>query len=166
MRAVVLSCVLMLAVVSLQAQHCPFDGTTVLTVQPDAPLKPGQFIVLHEIQVDTARKCSYTRRGRIDTLRHGPALDEWLKERFRGYFEEKSAQMGNFTTGNYAFFTNGNQSECVEYEGNNTKRSSRTFEIRLEENGTVRKRRTIDSSFFYLLCTSYGTWKRVQPVVI
>jgi hypothetical protein len=89
-----------------------------------------------------------------------------LKDRFRGYFEEKSAAMKNFVAGNYAFITNGHQSECVEYTGNNSKSTPRTFEVRVVENGVILRRRTIDSSYFYELCTTRGTWKRIQPIVL
>lgn len=154
------------------AQHCPFDGSTVIVIKvvdkkgkPVTKLKkPFQLV---EIDNPVADSCSFskgllglnfTEAKKAVMDRHNGSWKSWAET-------YKDCPM--FKPGCYAVVLSMDQSDCMIRQGNDYRYRERKFEIQCDGKRLKAKLRTpIPPQRFYSLCTDGGSWCRIKPMEI
>lgn len=154
------------------AQHCPFDGSTVIVIKvvdkkgrPVTKLKqPFQLV---EVDNPEADSCSFSAGlFQKDFL----PSKKGIMNRYPGSWETWSQRFKDcslFGSGCYALVLSMAEDKCMISQGNDYRYRLRNYMIRY----TTRKNKTVQEipvteGNRYSLCTGAGSWCRIKPVTI
>lgn len=171
-RLFLLCCLLTGSLTGLQAQHCPFDGSTAILVRlfssQGKPLdSTAGGIRLVEKPNPMADSCTYAG-GQLD-LAFG-SIGESLVNRYSGawvnWAEERLSGCSFNNNQHRVVVLNMAQSRCMVKDGSNFRYLGRVFEIRVVRDGRVISARDVAENEMYPLCTGSGSWERIRPIDI
>lgn len=156
----------------VNAQHCPFDGSTVIVIKVvDKKGKPvtklNKPFRLVEIDNPIADSCSFSK-GLLE--KNFAKSDSAIMNRYSGSWKSWSQKYKDcplFKPGCYAIVLSMDQSDCMIKQGNDYRYRERKFEIQYEGKRLKAKLRTpIPAERYYSLCTDGGSWCRIKPMEI
>ena len=177
MKIRLLTAVISVLLVSLgaTAQHCPFDGGSMIVVhvidaKGDAVIiGDGPHLQLQEVENNDADKCSYNP-GLVNRLFQPPA------EAFLSRYKNQGPQI--FATfckdcvynapGYYAVVIGQSEQTCMikKPDGNDfEKYVARKYEVRFKGSGPAQTV-SVKPDQIYSMCTDAGKWSRVKPIEI
>ena len=153
------------------AQHCPFDGSSLIVVHltdgaKQPILSPGN-LTLQEVENPQADTCSYAKG-----LLTKPfwSVDTALKGEFSysSYYENWQTRYCKgctfFGDGYYAVKLNQAESTCMMKDSENGfTYKERKFEISYG-NGNKSWQAKVPANSIYSLCTGVGKWSRIIPI--
>lgn len=147
------------------AQHCPFDGFSIVVVQFKSA-KTGKHRTMEGYTVqlrkeDETDSCQQINKpfDAVQTVLIDSADAAW-----KGY-TDRFANARIFKPGHFAVLLRNDELNCMaNARGNAKKQQLEIFYVFKK----FRKRRsvTIKSKNIYPLCTTHGSWNRIQPIVI
>jgi hypothetical protein len=145
------------------AQHCPFDGATLIVVKltdkKGKAIKNAKF-TLREIENENAESCSFAK-GLLN--KPFEPTRNVLGNLYEGInvIEKYCADCNFLGDGFYAAKLNQAEKTCIIKNSNNHANRIRKFEI-----GYGEKKYLVKESEIYHLCTNAGKWSRIEPIVI
>lgn len=172
MKPIILCCLILCTVVATQAQHCPFDGSTVVVIKvvnkkgkPVTRLtKPFQLV---EVDNPEADSCSFSQ-GLLN--KNFAEARTAVMDRYPGSWKswaEKYKDCPMFKPGCYAIVLSMDQDDCMIKQGNDYRYRERKFEIRYDGKLLKAKlRKPLPEQSRYSLCTDGGSWCRIKPMEI
>jgi hypothetical protein len=147
-----------------QAQHCPFDGTSIIMLK----IKGGKTIskiTLREKENHKADSCSFAQGlltlvfQPIDTLY---ARNHWVKDREVRYKVTPLSKKGD-----YYVTLNMAQVDCMIAKSNEYTLLKRHFVLSYREEKTGKTvELVVPNKKIYSLCSSYGSWDRIKAIRI
>ncbi len=172
-RLAIFTLILTLTASGIFAQHCPFDGSSLIVVHltDDANqpiLSPGN-LTLKEIENPRADTCSYA-----EGLLTKPfwSLDAALKgeNSYYSYYENWQTRYCEGCTflgeGFYAVRLNQAETSCMMKDSaGDFSYQKRKFEINYGDGNKTWKAK-VPANSIYSLCTGVGKWSRIVPVKI
>lgn len=149
----------------LSAQHCPFDGKSIVFVKVEGHRKNISNLRLEEIDNPVADSCKY--EPGLLTMYFSPIdsiYDEnsWIKAYEKRQKKTKLKKKGHF------FVTFGMAaSSCMLTKNNQYVYQKRKFCIKYESklDGQTHTA-TLDNNMIFSMCTSAGSWQRFEAVKI
>lgn len=163
---------LLLSFNQTSAQHCPFDGSSIvvikLTDHNGSPItEPPTSLFLTEITNPLADSCTYAE-GQL-RLKFGN-IESNLIKKYTGTWEERASlylQECSFNQpGYYVVVLNQAQRSCMVNRNQQFSYIKRQFEIR-QKNGEGDVLLTdVPADRIYSLCTSSGSWTRINAVEV
>lgn len=154
------------------AQHCPFDGSYMVLIKltnnkekPIAKLKDSIF--LKEINNPNPEKCSFA--DEILNIPFG-TIQNSLFNKYEGSWQSWSKRLSKecafIKKGYYAVVLNQSQHNCMiaQKNSNDYEYEQRVFEILLKKGGKEKSLATVTNKEMYSLCTSSGSWKRINAI--
>lgn len=156
--------------VSINAQHCPFDGSHMIVVElTDSKNNPvtdafGK-LTLQEINNEQADSCTYSEGLINKTLSR--AMNEFsdlygIKNSVET-LQRYCADCSFLTDGFYAVKLNQAENSCMIKKDGDFTYKQRIFEI-IYENGETKKTAKVSKNDIYSLCTGNGKWSRIVPI--
>jgi hypothetical protein len=159
---------------SLMAQHCPFDGSSAIIIH--LPVTQGAIatdtsLSFFLVETDTLHSdsCTYAR-GPLKILFR--PIDTALVKKYSNSWQYRAEQFIKITGFNSPDFLtvvlNQAETSCMiqrkkDGDFNYTKRK---FEIRVFKGGQMIRQIAVPQEKIYSLCTSSGSWTRIQPIEI
>ena len=147
-----------------QAQHCPFDGTSIIMLK----IKEGKVIsniTLREKENPKADSCRFAQGlltcvfQPIDTLY---ADNHWVKDREIRYQVSPLSKKGD-----YYVTLNMAQVDCMIAKGNEYTYLKRHFVLSYQDIKTGKiVEIVVPNKKIYSLCSSYGSWERIKAIRI
>ena len=172
-KAAILTLLLTLSANVAFAQHCPFDGGSLIVVHltdgKNQPiLSPGN-LTLQEIENPQADTCSYAKGllsksfRSVDTALNGGDSSSYYYKNWQTRYCEGCTFLGD---GYYAVKLNQAESSCMmkNSEGDFSYKD-RKFEISYGD-GNQSWLAKVSSENIYSLCTGSGKWSRIVPLEI
>ncbi len=169
-------CLLLLLTIGLtkgNAQHCPFDGSTVILIQVKNKkgkpvVNPSFTITLTETPNAIADSCTYAA-GQLQ-IPFSSIEKSWVNK-YQGAWVNNTKQKlkdCNFKTtdGYMAVVLNQAQASCMAKNGNNFTYTERDFVITVEQPKGETQIIAVPASSKYALCTASGKWTRIKPIEI
>lgn len=154
------------------AQHCPFDGATMIVVKlintkgQTLPTHDKE-IILYEKENPNADSCTYAQGQLAITFKN---LNKALIHKYENSWTDLAKKMTKdsdfMKPGHAAVVLNMAQATCMVNNHNQYVYYKRAFEIAIKKNGSILKTITVDESRMYNLCTSAGPWKRITPIEV
>lgn len=158
----------------IQAQHCPFDGSSAViihlpAIQGAATGDTSLSYFLTETDTLRSDSCTYAR-GPLKILFR--PIDTALVKKYSNSWQYRAEQFIKVTGFNSPDFLtvvlNQAETSCMiqrikDGEFNYIKRQ---FEIRIFKSGQLIRQITVPQEKIYSLCTSSGSWTRIQPIEI
>ncbi len=154
--------------ITSNAQHCPFDGLSIILIQSEAALnknsiKATEYILL-EIDNKKVSECAYSKKLVDKTFK--PADSIYKENNWISKYEEKLG-VSLKDAGNYYVLLNMAQVNCMIKKGNDFIYRERKFVIiPIDKKNKKQKQITIEPSFIYSLCTSKNDWQDIKPVIL
>lgn len=154
------------------AQHCPFDGSSIvvikLTDSSGNPItKPGSAILLTEKPNALADSCTYAT-GQLNLAFGSP--ENKLIKKYEGAWEERATlyltECSFNQPGYYVVVLNQAQRSCMVERNNQFSYIKRQFEIGQKNGKGYVMLTDVPADRIYSLCTSSGTWTRIQAIEI
>lgn len=156
----------------LSAQHCPFDGSSIVVIKltdslghPITTLK--EQVILSETTNPLADSCTYAT-GQLNILFGRPY--EKLVKKYAGTWEERAARYLSACSfnqpGYFVVVLNQAQHSCMVERNNQFNYIKRQFEIRQKSTEGNILISIVPAERIYSLCTSAGSWTRIQPINI
>jgi hypothetical protein len=146
-----------------QAQHCPFDGTSIIMLKIKGDKKEVSNITLREINNPKVDSCRFENElinvvfQPIDSLY---ARNHWVKSR-----ENRPNML--IEKGDLYVTLNMAQVDCMIPKGNEYTHRKRHFTLSYQ---VVKTGKTVEMDVpdnrIFSLCTSYGEWKRIKAIVL
>lgn len=154
------------------AQHCPFDGSSIVVIKlTDSTVNPitktGTTIYLTEKPNALADSCTYAT-GQLNLAFGSPEIN--LIKKYTGTWEERAAlyltECIFNRPGYYVVVLNQAQRSCMVDRNNQFSYIKRQFEIRQKNGEGYVLLTDVPADRIYSLCTSSGTWTRIQAIEI
>lgn len=166
---IIFSCILFFAVSGV-AQHCPFDGASMVVIKLKdkkgtivTTLKDSIFLV--EVNNPLADSCSY--EPGLLKLPFG-SVTENLINKYDGEWKKRSAtyvkECSFIKPGHYVVVLSMAGSSCMLHNGSDYKYLERKFEIRVKKGNTIKTLLPVPSTSIYKLCTGAGSWMRIKAI--
>lgn len=154
----------------LSAQHCPFDGGSIVVIKltdslghPITSLKEP--LLLTETANPLADSCTYAA-GQLSILFGSPL--EKLVKKYSGSWEDRATRYLEECSfnqpGYYVVVLNQAQHSCMVERNNQFNYFKRQFEIRQKKPEGNIPLTAVPADRIYSLCTSAGSWTRIQPI--
>ena len=150
---------------AIAAQHCPFDGKSIVFVKVEGSRKCISNLRLEEIDNPVADSCKY--EPGLLTMYFSPIdsiYDEnsWIKDYEKRQKKTKLKKKGHF------FVSFGMAaSSCMLTKNNQYVYQKRKFCIKYESKLDGRTHTaTLDNNMIFSMCTSAGSWQRFEAVKI
>ncbi len=156
----------------LEAQHCPFDGSSIIVIKLTDSLGRSisvlkDRVILFEKTNPLADSCTYAA-GQLSILFGSPL--EKLVKKYPGSWEYRATQYlaaCSFNQpGYYVVVLNQAQHSCMVERNNQFNYINRQFEIRQENTEGNILLTAVPAERIFTLCTSGGSWTRIQPIDI
>ncbi len=158
----------------IRAQHCPFDGSSAVIIHLPATqgaIAGDSSLSYFLAETDTLHSdsCTYAV-GPLKILFR--SIDTALVKKYSNSWKYRAEQFIKVTGFNSPDFLtvvlNQAETSCMiqrekDGEFNYTKRK---FEIRVFKGGQMIRQITVPQEKIYSLCTSSGSWTRIQPIEI
>lgn len=166
----IFSCFLLLTVVTATAQHCPFDGYSVITVRFKEPLPTGARVFLKQIPLAETDSCKYGSRPvnksflwNTDSAfnSHSEITAEWFKKRLRNELD--------FTEGRWCVYLGDAETYCIKSgkeNPNNYEYIPKSYRVVVEQDGKEIKSVPVPKDRVYKMCSTAGSWERIRSVMI
>jgi hypothetical protein len=151
-----------------KAQHCPFDGGSMIVVKltdhKGNPVIGANELILVEVSNPSPDSCSFS--GKLLSLEFLPVKQAFEKhyKMYGGQLEKNCTECTYLGQGNYAVVLTMDERTCmIKKEGDYSYRP-RKFEIRYSGKAG-RKNIPVPPDRIYSLCTE-GKWSRIMPLAI
>jgi hypothetical protein len=155
----------------VNAQHCPFDGSSMIVIhvtdkEGKSTAIKGSVITLHEIDNPRADSCTYAKGIlHIPFEKAEVALLKKYNNSWSSWSLERSKGCAFLDPGYYVTVLNMSQADCMIKDQGGFKYSKRRFEIRwVEKDEIIAVPVPVDR--IYSLCTDAGSWKRIEAINI
>lgn len=157
----------MLAGSHLPAQHCPFDGFSIVVVQLKSA-KTGKPRTTEGYTMELRNKGANDSCQQIN--KPFDAVQAVLIDSADAVFKSYAAKFANapiFKPGHFAVLLYNSQLNCTAEGSNTDKAKKQSFEVFYVFRKFRRKRSvTVAAKNIYPLCTVHGSWSRIKPIVI
>lgn len=155
------------------AQHCPFDGSTVILIQvknkAGKPVaNPALTITLIENPNDAADSCTYAPG--LQQVTFASIEKSWI-EKYGNSWKNTATHLLKATDiktkqGYMAVVLNQAQASCMIKNGNDFKYRERTYTIQISRGNNIQQTIEVQPDQKYKLCTGVGKWSRIKPIAI
>ncbi len=148
----------------IQAQHCPFDGTSIVLIKVSNETSKTDF-VLKEVNNPKADSCTYAEgllKKSFQPIDSFYAENQWINTYEKRYEMQKIKSKGGF-------YVKLNQAtaDCMLKNGNNYTYIKRHFIITFKNKKTNKiERIDVPDSKIYRMCTASGSWDRFEAIEI
>lgn len=168
-------CLLLLTGISKNtvAQHCPFDGSTVVVIQVKNKagkpvITPALAITLIENSNDAADSCTYATG--LQQVAFTSIEKSWI-EKYGNSWKNTATHLLKATDiktkqGYMAVVLNQAQANCMIKNGNDFNYRERTFTIQVSRGNDIQQTIEVLPDQKYKLCTGVGEWSRIKPIAI
>ena len=171
-KKIITALIVLISLKQSAAQHCPFDGSSMVVIKltdslghPITALK--DLLILSETTNPLADSCTYAT-GQLSILFGSPL--EKLVKKYPGPWEYRATQYlaaCSFNQpGYYVVVLNQAQHSCMVERNNQFNYINRQFEIRQENTEGNILLTAVPAERIFTLCTSGGSWTRIQPIDI
>jgi hypothetical protein len=147
------------------AQHCPFDGTSIILIKIKGKKEGISNLILQEKKNPKADSCSFATGlisrifQPIDSLY---ADNHWVKN-----YELKYKTSPMSSKGDYYVTLNMANVDCMIPKGNEYTYLKRHFVVTYQDKKTGKiVELDVPDKKIYSLCSSYGSWERIKGIVI
>jgi hypothetical protein len=145
------------------AQHCPFDGTSIIVLKIKGDKRAISNVILREVknpQVDSCRFANKLLNVIFQPIDSFYAQNRWVKNR-----ENRPKMLSE--KGDLYVTLNMAQVDCMIPKGNEYTHRKRHFVVSYKEEKTGKTVEIVvlDERVFSL-CTSYGEWERIKAIVV
>jgi hypothetical protein len=158
---------LMLAGSHSTAQHCPFDGFSIVVVQLKSA-KTGKPRTTEGYTMELRNKGANDSCQQIS--KPFDAVQAVLIDSADAVFKQYAAKFANapiFKPGHFAVLLRDDELRCTQGNSSLHKAQQQSFEVFYVFRKFRRKRSvTVAVKNIYPLCTVHGSWNRIQPIVI
>jgi hypothetical protein len=148
----------------IQAQHCPFDGTSIVLIK--VPNKTGKTdFILKEVNNPKADSCTYAAgllEEMFQPIDSFYAENQWIRTYEKRYKMQKIKSKGNL-------YVKLNQAtaDCMIKNGNNYTYIKRHFIITFKNKKTNKiEQMDVPESKVFKMCTTSGSWDRFEAIKI
>jgi hypothetical protein len=152
-----------LFLIKSHAQHCPFDGTSIIMLKMKGDKKGVSNITLREInnpQVDTCRFENELINVVFQPIDSLYVRNHWVKSR-----ENRPNMLSE--KGDLYVTLNMAQVDCMIPKGNEYTLLKRHFVVSYKDVKTGKMREiVVPDKKIFSLCTSYGEWERIKAIVV
>lgn len=158
---------------TMLAQHCPFDGSTVILIQVKNKagkpvVSPAFTFTLIENPNALADSCTYAP-GQL-ALPFAGIKDSWIN-RYEGLWVKRATERlkeCNFNNkpGYMSVVLNQAQESCMVKNGNDFDFRERMFTIQVKQGNDIKQTILVPVDRKYALCTAAGKWSRIKPITI
>jgi hypothetical protein len=161
---VVIACCSLFLVLKIQAQHCPFDGSSIVIIKVLNKKNTTDFI-LKEVDNPRADSCTYAE-GLVEipfkSMDSLYAENHWVK-----HYEKRYKMQRIKSKGNLYVKLGMASSDCMLKYGNNFRYVKRQFVLTYREKKTGKTQQIkIPESKIFKMCTTAGSWSRFEPIEI
>ena len=147
-----------------QAQHCPFDGTSIVLIKVSNETDKTDFI-LKEVNNPKADSCTYAEgllQKSFQPIDSFYANNQWIKTYEKRYEMQKIASKGNL----YVKLTQAT-ADCMIKNGNNYTYLKRHFIITFKDKKTNKiEQMDVPETKIFKMCTASGSWDRFEAIKI
>ena len=154
----------------LFAQHCAFDGTSVIVVHFNSPLKENTKVVLQQVSEADTDSCLYGEFIHAEYFLNN--RDSAFNYSGNSYKQEKFiSNLDNyydFTKNNYFVTLSDSKRFCIQRKGttNDYVYKPKKFRIVLLENNREVFSTDVPEGFVFPLCSAKGSWERIRSVKV
>ncbi len=147
-----------------QAQHCPFDGTSIILIKVSNETDLTDFI-LKEVNNPKSDSCTYAEgllQKSFQPIDSFYAHNQWIKTYEERYKMQKIASKGNL-------YVKLNQAtaDCMIKNGNNYTYIKRHFVITFKDKKTGETEQIdVPETKIFKMCTTSGSWDRFEAIEI
>jgi hypothetical protein len=162
-RSIVNFIIVLFLATKSQAQHCPFDGTSIIMLKIEGDKQAISNIILQEVRHSNIDSCRFANKfldvvfQPIDSLY---AQNHWVakREKYPKILSEK---------GDYYVTLNMAQVDCMIPKGNEYTYLKRHFMVSYHEVKTGKIIKVdVPNKRIYSLCTSHGEWDRIRAIKV
>lgn len=164
-------CLLIFLTSQVTAQHCPFDGGSLIVVhltdeQGKEMTNISSDLTLVEIDNPEAKSCTYAE-GLLtkNFLPTKQTLQTKYQRYWENWIEPEYKDWILLNAGYYAVGLNMAEETCMIKKDGDFSYKKRQFEIRYPANG-LQEIVKVDKKKIYSLCTDGGKWTRIVPIEI
>lgn len=154
------------------AQHCPFDGSTMLVVKltdskgdPVTSMRDSLFLA--EVDNPKPDSCSFAKGILILPFKN---LREGLLNKYEGAWKNWALRLSAgsefMNPGHFAVVLNQAEHNCMITDKDDYRYIQRKFIIEIKQDNVVRPLAEVPSENFYSLCTNAGLWTRIKSMEI
>jgi hypothetical protein len=149
------------------AQHCPFDGFSIVVVQLKTA-KTGKPRTMEGYTMELRNKATADSCQQIN--KSFDAVQAVLIDSADAVFKSYAAKFANariFKPGHFAVLLRDDELRCTQDNNGLNKAQKQSFEVFYVFRKFRRRRSvTVAVKNIYPLCTVHGSWNRIQPIVI
>ncbi len=155
---------------SLSAQHCPFDGGSIVVIKltdstGNIITRLNNSLFLTETQNPMADSCTYAE-GQLNLPFDSPEKN--LVKKYEGAWEYRASRYLEECTfrqpGYFVVVLNQAQRRCMVNRNNNFTFLDRHFEIRQKIHSGTKLLAAVPPDKIYPLCTANGEWARIKAI--
>ncbi|MCC7401494.1 MAG: hypothetical protein IT214_08415 [Chitinophagaceae bacterium] len=172
MKRVFLFHIVFILSLSCFAQHCPFDGSSMLVIKltdslgnPVTSMKDSLFLV--EVDNPKPDSCIYAEGILILPFKN---LQEELINKHDGAWKERAFNLASgsefMQAGHYAVLLNQAENDCMIKDKGDFRYMQRKFEIDMKKGSSIQTLTKVSSENIYSLCTGKGPWTRIRSIEI
>lgn len=150
--------------IKILAQHCPFDGASIVILNVLDKKNKTDF-VLKEVDNPQADSCTYAEgllQKSFQPIDSFYAENHWIKTYEKRYKMQKISSKGNL----YVKLTQAT-ADCMIKNGNNYDYIKRQFVITFKDKKTGETEQIdVPENRIFKMCTSAGSWDRIEAITV
>ncbi len=145
-----------------QAQHCPFDGTSIVILKVNNKANKTDF-VLKEVNYPKADSCRYAEG--LLTLKFQPFDSLYADNNWVETYEKRGKKAKLSSKGDFYVTLGQASTDCMLPRNNEYEYIARQFVIIYKDVKTGKmKQIKVPKSKIFSMCTSAGSWERIEAI--